>query len=214
MTKDEIILAQQARIEQLKELLDIARSYPETDIYRAIGIALATPDDLSALRAHDAAIWWGAAKTCHRIDTHNGAAFDCYKACKEYAEAIEKATMNTIKEKQMTETKPDAPAKGFAEIRRERVFEAINGERHYQETKWGDLVDHPQSVGAYLTLMRVHLSRAENAWAGANNNIEALDCLRKVLAIGVACGEQHGMPRRPDQLPTLRINPYSDDEHE
>ena len=37
------------------------------------------------------------------------------------------------------ETKPDAPAKGFAEIRRERVFEAINGERHYQEMKWGDL---------------------------------------------------------------------------
>lgn len=98
----------------------------------------------------------------------------------------------------MNETKPDAPAMGFAEIRRERVFEAIKGERRYQEIKWGDLVDHPQSVGAYLTLMRVHLARAENAWAGANNDMEALDCLRKVLAIGVACGEQHGMPCRPE----------------
>jgi hypothetical protein len=114
----------------------------------------------------------------------------------------------------MIETKPDAPAGGLAEIRRARVFEAINGERYYQETKWGTLEQHPQSVGAYLTLMRVHLTRAENAWAGANNDMEALDCLRKVLAIGVACGEQHGMPRRQDKAPTLHANPFSDDEHE
>jgi len=114
----------------------------------------------------------------------------------------------------MTETKPDAPAKGFAEIRRDQVFEAINGERHYQEMKWGDLVDHPQSVGAYLTLMRVHLTRAENDWAGSDGNIEALHCLRKVLAIGVACGEQHGMPCRPDAEPPLRANRFLDDEHE
>lgn len=97
---------------------------------------------------------------------------------------------------------------------RAKVFDAIGVERYYQELKWGDLVDHPQSVGAYLTLMRVHLARAENAWAGANNDLEALNCLRKVLAIGVACGEQHGMPRRHDAEPTLRANPFLDDEHE
>ena len=122
----------------------------------------------------------------------------------------------------MNETKPDAPARGFVEIRRERVFEAINGERRYQEMKWGDLVDHPQSVGAYLTLMRVHLTRAENDWADSDGNIEALHCLRKVLAIGVACGEQHGMPCRPDTAPTPSTpttqephdNPFSDDEHD
>lgn len=122
----------------------------------------------------------------------------------------------------MTETKPDAPARGFVEIRRERVFEAIKGERRYQEMKWGDLVDHPQSVGAYLTLMRVHLTRAENAWAGANNDMEALDCLRKVLAIGVACGEQHGMPLRIDTTPAPstptthepQANSFADDEHD
>ena len=114
----------------------------------------------------------------------------------------------------MTETKPDAPAGGFAEIRRARVFEAINGERHYQETKWGTLEQRPQSVGAYLTLMRVHLADAEAAWARSSGDVMALDCLRKVLAIGVACGEQHGMPRRHDAEPTLRANPFSDDEHE
>lgn len=90
---------------------------------------------------------------------------------------------------------------------RAKVFGAIGTERHYQETKWGDLVDHPQSVGAYLTLMRVHLTRAENAWAGANHDFDALDCLRKVLAIGVACGEQHGMPSRLNPGPTPIVEP-------
>lgn len=94
------------------------------------------------------------------------------------------------------ETKPDAPAKGFAEIRREQVFAAIDSERVYQELKWGKLEEHPQSVGAYLTLMRVHLADAEAAWARSSGDAMALDRLRRVLAIGVACGEQNGMPKR------------------
>ncbi len=63
MTQDEIILAQQARIEQLREtlqhfaLIDLGRdSVPSTfgmDVL-ASRKALSTPDDLSALRAHDA----------------------------------------------------------------------------------------------------------------------------------------------------------------
>ena len=56
--------------------------------------------------------------------------------------------------------------------------------------------EHPQSVGGYLTLMRVHLTNAEAAWAGSDNDTDALHCLRKVLALGVACGEQHGLPKR------------------
>lgn len=94
------------------------------------------------------------------------------------------------------EIKPDAPAKDFTEILRDHVFDSISDERRYQDQKWGDAERHPQSVGAFLTLMRVHLARAESAWAVASNNIEALDHLRKVLALGVACGEQHGMPKR------------------
>lgn len=115
----------------------------------------------------------------------------------------------------MNETKPDAPAGGFAEIRRARVFEAINGERRYQEMKWGDLVDHPQSVGAYLTLMRVHLADAEAAWARSSGDVMALDRIRRVLAIGVACGEQHGMPLRIDTTPAPSTPTiFAGDEHE
>ena len=63
MTQEEIIIAQQARIEQLREtlqhfaLIDLGRdSLPSTfgmDVL-ASRKALSTPDDLSALRAHDA----------------------------------------------------------------------------------------------------------------------------------------------------------------
>lgn len=111
-------------------------------------------------------------------------------------------------ETEVPETKPDAPAKGFTEIRRDQVFAAIGTERIYQELKWGTLEEHPQSVGAYITLMRVHLDKAADAWAGSAGDAEALDRIRKVLAIGVACGEQHGMPRRHDAEPTLRANPF------
>lgn len=82
-----------------------------------------------------------------------------------------------------------------------KVFESIASEREYQDRKWGTPTDHPHEVGGYLTLMDVHLQRAKAAWAGANNDREALVALRKVLAIGVACGEQHGLPHRPRAEP-------------
>ena len=73
MTKDEIILAQQARIEQLKEVLWDTNKYLDQtyadlighlgaewlaasivdELSPALSSALSTPDDLSALRAHD-----------------------------------------------------------------------------------------------------------------------------------------------------------------
>lgn len=94
---------------------------------------------------------------------------------------------------------------------RAKVFDAIGTERHYQELKWGPLEDHPQSVGAYLTLMRVHLADAEAAWARSSGDVMAIDRIRRVLAIGVACGEQHGMPRRlvPAPLPPATCDQIS-----
>lgn len=82
-----------------------------------------------------------------------------------------------------------------------KVIEAILSERDYQDRKWGTPAEHPHEVGGYLTLMDVHLQRAKASWAGANNDAEALECLRKVLAIGVACGEQHDLPTRSRTQP-------------
>jgi len=84
---------------------------------------------------------------------------------------------------------------------RSKVFDAIDSERAYQDRKWGTPAEHPHEVGGYLTLMDVHLQRAKAAWAGANTDNEALEALRKVLAIGVACAEQHGIQGRSRSQP-------------
>ena len=76
------------------------------------------------------------------------------------------------------------------------VFEAIASERDYQDRKWGTPSEHPHEVGGWLTLIATHLRRAQDAWASANSDAEALTALRKVLAVGVACGEQHGLRGR------------------
>lgn len=94
---------------------------------------------------------------------------------------------------------------------RTKVFDAIDSERDYQDRKWGTPAEHPHEVGGYLTLMDVHLRRAQEAWAGANSDAAALESLRKVLAIGVACAEQHGIPGRSRSMPVsqrMRDNGY------
>lgn len=78
----------------------------------------------------------------------------------------------------------------------EKVFEAIKSERYYQDRKWGHIKDHPHEVGGWLTLIRKHLTDAESAWCSSDGDYKALEELRKVLAIGVACAEQHGIPAR------------------
>lgn len=78
---------------------------------------------------------------------------------------------------------------------RKVVYEFIDGEREYQNRKHG--ADRPPEVGAWLTIMRKYLNNAETAWV-RYGDYEALVELRKVLAVGVACAEQHGMPPRRD----------------
>ena len=79
---------------------------------------------------------------------------------------------------------------------RQKVYEAIDSERFYQERKWGSIEQHPHEVGGYILLMQKHLNDAMNNWCSSNGDYKALDELRKVLAIGVACAEQHSIPAR------------------
>jgi len=90
------------------------------------------------------------------------------------------------------------------QMNRAKVYEAIDSERDYQDRKWGTINQHPHEVGAYLTLMDVHLRRAQEAFAGRAHDYGALDALRKVLAIGVACAEQHGIPGRSPFQPVSK----------
>ncbi len=79
---------------------------------------------------------------------------------------------------------------------RKNVYASIDRERYYQDLKWGTIDDHPHEVGAWITLMRKLLNDAEEAWASRNSDQPALAEIRKVIAVGVACGEQHGLPGR------------------
>jgi hypothetical protein len=81
-------------------------------------------------------------------------------------------------------------------MNRPEIYQAIDEERGHQDRKWGTIDQRPHEVGAYLTLMRKLLTEAEFAWAGNRGDEGALDELRKVVAVGVACMEQHGMVKR------------------
>ena len=81
-------------------------------------------------------------------------------------------------------------------LKREEVYAAIDSERVHQDRKWGTIEKHPHEVGGWLTLMRQHLRDAEAAWSSQPDDREALAEIRKVLAIGVACCEQHGVKKR------------------
>ena len=109
MTQDEIILAQQARIEQLREVIKlydqaVMESWPKGamgdafDYWNAARAAISS-DDLSALRAHDAAILREAAEYCKqqadewaraRVLTFENYAGNCADELNTRAKAIEK----------------------------------------------------------------------------------------------------------------------------
>jgi hypothetical protein len=77
---------------------------------------------------------------------------------------------------------------------RKLIYEAIDAERDYQYRRWGY---NPHEVGGWLTILRHLLTKAEAAWCGDGDcNQDALHEVRKLAAVAVACGEQHGLPTR------------------
>lgn len=81
-------------------------------------------------------------------------------------------------------------------MNRNRVYESIDSERCHQDKKWGTVQEHPHELGAWLTLMHKFLAKADEAWASNSDDYMSLCELRKLLAVGVACAEQHGLPQR------------------
>lgn len=81
-------------------------------------------------------------------------------------------------------------------MERATVYAAIDTERDFQDLKWGTVEYHPHEVGGWITLMRKLLNDAEVAWTGSSTDHTALEEIRKVIAVGVACGEQHGIQTR------------------
>lgn len=81
----------------------------------------------------------------------------------------------------------------------QNIIEAIAFERAYQDAKWGTPREHPHDVGAWITIMRKELREAEDAWCGGRGDLGALVEIGHVIAVGIACMEQHGAPTRCDE---------------
>lgn len=73
------------------------------------------------------------------------------------------------------------------------IFSAIKNERVYQDRKWGD---NPHTVGEWLLIIRAELNEAETAWVKNGGDNAALEEILQVVAVGVACMEQHGIVER------------------
>ncbi len=82
---------------------------------------------------------------------------------------------------------------------REEVFEAINGERAYQDSLWPDDegFSNPLLIGEFLVLLDVYLRKAQEEWTvEPKPEINSLNTVRKIAGIAVNCLEQHGAPKR------------------
>jgi uncharacterized membrane protein len=86
---------------------------------------------------------------------------------------------------------------------REEVFKVLDGEREYQNSKWspyhltdGIPADHTKSVGDFITYMDDYFRKAKEQYTTETGSRGALENLRKVAALAVACFERHGVPER------------------
>lgn len=81
-------------------------------------------------------------------------------------------------------------------MNRKQVYMAIDSERDYQEQRWPG---HQHEIESYVVYMEDYLNELKSL-RSRNDGDECLprsqDILRKVIALGVACAEQHGIRGR------------------
>jgi len=83
-------------------------------------------------------------------------------------------------------------------MKRGKVFGVITGERMYQDAQQlgGRFEKKTHSVGEELLLMKRYLDKAMIKYADNFGDAPALHGIRKVVALGVRCMENHGaLPR-------------------
>lgn len=72
---------------------------------------------------------------------------------------------------------------------RDEVYKIIDNERTFQETKWKARPTLP--VSDELLIMRNYIKKAMNSYVGVAGEKIAIDQIRKVVATGVRCLENH-----------------------
>jgi hypothetical protein len=83
-------------------------------------------------------------------------------------------------------------------MERSTVYAAINSERDYQQARWPG---HSHSVEEYLLYIEHYAVECRRLcttldFTRAGEQDKALDVMRKITTLGVACGEEHGFRAR------------------
>lgn len=97
-------------------------------------------------------------------------------------------------------------------VSRQHVFEAIQSERDYQVRRWGvrqpdgSFKENEHTVGDFMGYMKYYLDEAFKEGSTKSGTEPALEALRKVITLGVACFEQHGVRPRLVTVLTSVIN--------
>lgn len=74
---------------------------------------------------------------------------------------------------------------------RTKVYEALDGERQYQDAKWGE--GKPQSLPGFLLVMQAELDEAIEGWQKNKTGRHApLNEVVQLAATAVACLERYG----------------------
>lgn len=84
---------------------------------------------------------------------------------------------------------------------RQKVYEIIDGERDYQDSKWDIQTGLNKPTESYIVYMQAYLNQAIKDISFASGDQKALDSLRKVVSLGIACFEVNGVPPRTTTSP-------------
>jgi len=88
---------------------------------------------------------------------------------------------------------------------REEVYKALDTERDYQDARWNEDTTSSRglhSVTEWLVYMQDYLDEAKHTVSRASDEeigTKALEIIRKITAMGVACMEQNGAISRQHQ---------------
>lgn len=83
-------------------------------------------------------------------------------------------------------------------VTREEVYKAIDGERDYQVTRWTRPTPN-RTIDEWAMYFEVYSRKLCDLAAVTGDDeqvVEKLNIVRKLTAMGVACMEQHGAPKR------------------
>ena len=83
-------------------------------------------------------------------------------------------------------------------MKRKKVYDCIDSERDYQDSKWGSPQDEDYKsypITQFIVDFEVHLNRLKEHAYNIDNEA-SLEEVRKIGTLAVKCGEVHGMKPR------------------